>query len=227
MTRASGAGAGPWKGIPMPPAVRRLPRTSSGMPVVYITDYLPSDRDVDPSYSSADGMIDCDCELGSGRPVIGKQCPRRQRKAMAERLCNVCGQPVGARGWFAGAATMNVDGEPWWYSLEAPTHTACLAYSALTCPHMYQRPGVFPVVAAGDYTVVDTWRTFDGGRKYVDHGTPRPRLGAGLHLAMLEFHMGLVPARLTTKSLLDSWMREHAPEKYRSLWAERFPAPIG
>lgn len=132
----------PWREVPMPPAVAALPRTPSGMPVPYITQYHAKDVESNTGtlrVTEALGMMDCRCTFGEGVPRIGKQCPRRQRKAMAERRCNVCGHHMkNAALNLIGVYRQHIPvlGSEVYASVEASTHADCVTYSALTCPRL-------------------------------------------------------------------------------------------
>lgn len=215
-----------WGGMPMPPAVAALPTTGSGMPVVYITQYLPADRAApDPEYPDFDApgglAIGCACEFGHGRPQIGKQCPHRQRQAMVQRLCNVCGNQVD-QAIFAGVTDLALPDLPdGLVSIEAPTHPACLAYSALTCPHMSSHLHEYRIATTGSYGLWDRWMITGGEHSFQPHDTPRPQILPGMWLGALDLHLALLRRSDATVVGLDEWMRMIAPQPYRGLWATR------
>jgi hypothetical protein len=150
----------PWKTVPMPKYIARLPRTSSGMPVVYITEYDGFDGSNFATMSTLTdsvGLNDCGCTFGEGRPLIGKQCLHRQHKAMTERRCGVCGRRLGpaAELIFVGVEKNMVEGHgPDTYtSIEAPTHNECTHYSALTCPRLYADPARITLAITRHYEI--------------------------------------------------------------------------
>jgi len=203
--------------------VADLPRTASGMPVVYITQYLPADRSApDPEFPDFDApggvVLDCRCTFGRGRPLIGKQCPHRQRKAMLERRCNVCGQRVKV-GYFAGVTRVgDAEGRAGWACLEAPSHASCLAYSALTCPHMLDIVDEYQIATTdGDYGLLDRWMVGPNEHDFFPHGWPRQELAPRRWTGALDLHLAMLPGNVERRSL-DEWMHVVAPEPYRSLW---------
>ena len=143
-----------WRTVPMPPNVAKLPRTPSGMPVVYITQYAA--RGVEKQTKFVDlfpgkGKLDCDCEFGAGRAMIGAQCPRRQADAVLNRKCGVCGVVIkeGREMVFVGAeyGITGLPGERVFMTTEAGVHHDCATYSLLTCPAMHGRDDVKLVFA--------------------------------------------------------------------------------
>lgn len=207
----------PWQTVPMPKDVAKLPRTSSGMPIVYITDY---ETDVDDSglvdsTSSINPMIGCNCEFGVGRPKIGKQCPTRQRKAVAERRCSVCGRRTAPNSElvFLGVGTTEVpgyDGEPY-FSIEAGAHPLCAAYAALTCPRMYANMSRVEVAITRRYE----WRArvIADFERYRGALVPLDQLGG--FPGVIDLYVAIPDPGQTEIVPLDEWMATRAPTRYR------------
>lgn len=207
----------PWQTVPMPKDVAKLPRTSSGMPVVYITDY---ETDVDhselvDSTSSVNPMMGCNCQFGVGRPQIGKQCPTRQRKAVAERRCSVCGRRTGRTSEliFLGVGTATIpgyDGEPH-FSIEAGAHPVCAAYSALTCPRMYTDMSRVQVAITRHYeTRARVVSDFERHRGAV---VPLDRIGEVP--GVIDLYVAIPNPAQTEVIALDEWMATRAPDLNR------------
>lgn len=138
-----------WQQVPMPPNVAKLPRTPSGMPVVFITEYEThgvEDHTRFVDLLPGKGKLDCDCEFGQGRARIGRQCPSRQADAVLNRKCAVCGVHIrpGKEMVFVGVAPSitSKSSENVYVTVEAGVHHDCATYSLLTCPAMHQRPDV-------------------------------------------------------------------------------------
>ncbi|GAA1120259.1 hypothetical protein [Nocardiopsis metallicus] len=134
-----------WRTTPMPEPVQALPRTSTGMPVPFTVS-----RGHDPeriAYRPETGLtVVCDCEPHSEPPVFGSQCPERQRQCARDRLCSVCGQPIGDQEYSAFGA-LPMPGTDLY--LEPGAHTGCLAYAFRACPVLARECGPdHPVVLA-------------------------------------------------------------------------------
>lgn len=217
-----------YRGIPLPPGVIELP-TASGMPVPYITVFLLADRDVaEPEFADTEApgglAVGCGCVLGEGRPDWGKQCPVRQRKAMIQRRCSVCGRRIGREAVFAASPPeILIPGGPVQrYSVEAPAHPRCMAYSALVCPRLRRQAHVVNLAfVPGPYPLLDRWQTTPRPHRYVPHGTPRPRTDAGRYPGALDLIAAtLDDPRIRWMTLAD-WMPTGAPAPYRTLWTAR------
>lgn len=220
--------------VPQPPGVMELPKVGL-MPVPYITVYLNEEQAAAGDRTIAYGpefverapegpRIDCVCVFGEGKASIGQQCPVRQRDAMANRLCNVCGQKVEeVDAIFVGAspaAYMNggmrsiVAGM---VSREAPTHRACLGYSALVCPKLRAGGDRVPLaIRAGEYPLVDLWITPDKKELIMPHQTPR--VIAGRPVGLLNYYLAKLDDSQTRWTTLGTWMSHAAPAPYRGIW---------
>jgi hypothetical protein len=219
--------------VPKPPAVLRLPQLGN-MPVPYITQYLTPEQAADDSVPGPEHVerqaggptVGCTCVFGEGRAEIGRQCPHRQRKAMAHRLCNVCGKRVDETDAMfvgAGAADLYNSGEVTSLarrvSREAPTHRRCLAYSALVCPRLRAGSQECPLaIVAGDYPLLDLWITPDTRDRIMPHGTPREVLGRPLGL--LSYYLAHLDSPAVRWTTLATWMGHAAPKPYHSLWLQ-------
>lgn len=204
-----------WRDVPMPRAVAELPRTASGMPVPYITDYEgPNGEDygeVALVGDTAARILACRCTFGRGRPKIGHQCPHRQRKAVADRRCNVCGKRMSRRAEliFMGAATTDTHryGPATAFSLEAPTHHDCAAYSALTCPRMASNMGAVNLAITRDYDVyARTTRLGRDGK--TTSVVPLDQLGSVTEVA--DLYVAVLNPRRTRLVSLAEWMATEA-----------------
>lgn len=207
-----------YRRVPMPDDVTALPKLGD-MPVPWITEYRVDGHD--PKYlnhAAPDGLaIDCTCRLGAGRPQVGKQCVRRQRAAMRHRRCNVCGKHIPGTAIFVGVAAMGSPDRV--SSIEAPSHPACAAYSALTCPRLVDSPRQCRVaVIAGKYVIFDRWAVANDETTVMAHGQPRSQF-RGRWVGALDLHVTVL--RSSNVVTLDEWMTTQAPLVYRELWAEQ------
>lgn len=116
-----------WKDVPMPPAVAALPKDKRGYPIPWISEWERPDDSVGVVFDHEGyAVVGCGCEIGLGEPNLGKLCPRRQRRAMRHKLCDVCGSRVDAPFIFMGRRGNLC------YS-ESALHTECAIYSVQVC----------------------------------------------------------------------------------------------
>lgn len=135
-----------WKTVPVPAIIDALPKDRRGFPIPWVADWSSGSKksfsvhEVGPGLPY--GRDDCDCTPGVGEPILGRQCPVRQRQAMTERLCQVCGLGILATEdlHFLGGDTIKVYVEP-------PLHAECAAYSLQVCPGIVRREGMSVHVA--------------------------------------------------------------------------------
>lgn len=209
--------------IPQPTRVRALPTTHSGMPVPYTTRYHDENNKDLSSVAEHDGahIMRCECKLGEGRPKIGKPCAHRQRRAMVERRCVVCGRRLSDRALlvFLGVATGHIEHRPSLYAVEPPAHPECAAYSALACPRLAHGDDVH-VAFTRHYEV---WKELyvpglgHKDLKPVDAPTPYGTV-VDLYCAIIDVgHARVVPLR--------HWMATEAPKTYRNLAAQNGTCP--
>ena len=123
----------------MPPAVAALPRTPSGMPVVYVTEYDDgTDHDGYTGVTHSVRFQDCTCVFGQGRPLIGKLCARRSAQATHRGLCGVCGRKMnpGTEVHYVGMVSeyFPEHGGDLFTSREPGVHADCATYALLACP---------------------------------------------------------------------------------------------
>ncbi|WP_327378729.1 hypothetical protein OG393_32965 (plasmid) [Streptomyces sp. NBC_01216] len=148
-----------WKQVPMPPAVASLPRDSRGYPVGWTTLWEPRDA---PGRSSVirspeeGAVLWCYCATGTGTPLLGQMCPRRQRTAMARRRCQLCGTSIDRDAkvvFIAGES----EGTAAQLVREPPLHAACAAYAARVCPYLVvgNRAGALRVAEAASYQLFE------------------------------------------------------------------------
>jgi hypothetical protein len=208
--------------VPMTPGIDALPKVGD-MPVPWITEFVAAGVE-DPKYPNfaAHGglAIDCSCRLGVGRPKIGTQCVKRQRAAMLHRRCNICGKHIDGEAIFVGVAGIGgVNGPPIRYSVEAPSHPTCAAYSALTCPRLSASPRrCLIAVVPGEYPIYDRWVIADNDTKLVAHGEPRYQI-QGKWIGALDMHITALDPK-TVVLTLQEWMTGWAPSQYRELWPD-------
>ncbi|MER7671281.1 hypothetical protein ABTY61_22835 [Kitasatospora sp. NPDC096128] len=130
-TRAPAAG---WRQVPMPAAIKTLPRDGRGYPVGWATRWDSGTMTVRNIADTGPTLV-CTCVTGRGRPLLGQLCPQRQRACIDERRCQQCGQRIKNRHpalFIAGAPdTSGPD-----CVIEAPLHRSCAAYTIQVCPHL-------------------------------------------------------------------------------------------
>lgn len=131
---------------PMPEQIARLPQANTA-PVPWTVRWSKGSDHVVQRENGP--VLVCTCKAGKGHPLFGSPCPNRQRQAVAERRCTVCGTPVEADQvctWpLADPATR--------YYFEAPAHAQCLAFALRTCPKLASIAHRSYVVQARDYLV--------------------------------------------------------------------------
>lgn len=103
---------------------------------------------------------------GVGRPLFEDLHMVRSRRAVAQWLCAICGEPTAHhdRAWFGlGRADLKRDdGSTWaWSTFNAPNHWRCAEAAASLCPHLAQR-GVKPMAFPTPDAIVATNLTQDG-----------------------------------------------------------------
>jgi hypothetical protein len=133
---------------PMPEQMARLPRVN-GTPVPWTAQWSSGTEHVVERESGP--VVVCTCRVGKGRPRFGNPCANRQRRAVAERRCSVCGTPIGPEetcAWtLADTATR--------YYVEPPAHLHCLLFALRACPKLTSITHRSHVVQAYDYTVFE------------------------------------------------------------------------
>ncbi|MGY3677343.1 hypothetical protein [Streptomyces sp. TE33382] len=148
-----------WQQVPMPSAVAGLPRDGRGYPVGWATLWEPRDA---PGRSSVirspeeGAVLWCYCVTGTGTPLLGQVCPRRQRTAMARRRCQLCGTAIDRDVkvlFIAGRS----EGKAAQLVREPPLHAACAAYAARVCPRLVvgDRAGALHVTEASSYELFE------------------------------------------------------------------------
>lgn len=209
--------------IPMPAPVKALPTTASGMPVPYTTRYHDDDNNdlTRLDRSTGELVLACDCRFGIGRPKLGKPCAHRQRRAMLDCRCVVCGRRIISKAVlvFLGIATGHIEGQPILRSIEPPAHAHCAAYSALACPHL----------AHGTNVQLALTRHYDVWKEIMIPGAPRKDLKP-LHAppvqgGAVDLYSAIIDPRRATVVALDDWLATDAPKPYRE-YATRNGNPV-
>lgn len=98
---------------PMPARIARLPRNARGYPIPFFVQWI----DGLPDFRLLDGANFARC--------------------LSERLCQICGEPLGASATFVigpMCAVNRTNGEP-------PSHRECAEFAVKACPFML-RPGM-------------------------------------------------------------------------------------
>jgi hypothetical protein len=134
---------------------------------------------------------------GSGRPMFEDLHVTRARRAVAQFLCAVCGQPTdaGDRWWFCKGKTdlPRADGTCWPFATaNSPLHRRCAELAAEACPHLSGQaltPQPFPMPSA----IVAPTLTKAGGAIAATGFTLRPgqSVVGPLYLAWRETPVGV------------------------------------
>lgn len=109
-------------GLPLPPShMRRLPIDARGYPVPWFVQWVEGEgdemREVLP---------------GQGRPEFRMMDRGKWKRAVRDKLCWVCGAPLGKLYAFLIGPMCAVNR----VSAEPPNHLECAEYSAINCPFM-------------------------------------------------------------------------------------------
>lgn len=207
--------------LPMTAAIAALPRTRSGMPVPYTTQYQAHDEDP-TAITRLDGrhVLACRCEFGVGRPQFGKPCPKRQRNCMDARRCVVCGRRISptSTATFLGLAHRTADGvdDHTYASIEPPAHTACAAYAALACPHLVNAaPGITVGVTRGYAVWQQVVTRLDRHGDPVVHLSPRSTTPTGV----VDLHVAIIDPANASIMTLDQWFDSHAPKQWLTIYS--------
>lgn len=205
--------------LPPPKRAAGLPKIGD-MPVPYTTMYvnhapaLPGD----PTYNGYDDtgspISKCRCQFGVGRPLLGKPCPDRQRKAMLERRCVTCGRVIGLKSElvFIGVAVHEHRPELC-YAIEPPAHADCAAYSALVCPRLIEK---------GDKVVIARCRTYELAQLVANLGPDgKPHLhlaplGERVRDGIIDLYAAFPDPATAIQAPLTEWLRHGAPRQYRT-----------
>lgn len=146
-----------WKAVEMTEHIARLPKDRKGFPIPYVAEWThESDDSTFVVHPEGWAQANCNCKIGEGEPILGHQCPVRQRECMSEHKCQVCGFPIEGvphtEMAFIGGESMNVFWENVFW--EPPLHLSCAAYSLQVCPGITRRPGV-RVRVCTEYKLLD------------------------------------------------------------------------
>jgi hypothetical protein len=75
---------------------------------------------------------------GMGKPLFATPHAVRQRRAIADMLCTVCGEPSrpGQRYTFDHGQIIEAEGRTWYATTEAPVHLPCADRAMRVCPRL-------------------------------------------------------------------------------------------
>lgn len=183
-----------WKAVAMPEAIAALPRDRKGFPIPWVAEWSSRVGDnMELTHGGRVVQLNCNCAIGEGVPMLGQQCPTRQRRCMDERLCQVCSLPIYGDEdvYFVGS----LDGNVFW---EPPLHEQCARYSLQVCPGITRRPGV-GVQATRAYTLHDKFDFNPDDQRnctFMPHGQLPLAVALGFTKAALCFR-GAVPTNPT------------------------------
>jgi len=213
---------------PLPPRLQSLPLDARGYPVPWFVAWTEEGQ---PEFRAMDGA--------------------KWRKAIRERRCWVCGQPLGVHLAFVIGPMCGVNRT----TSEPPCHLECAIWSAKNCPflsrpHMVRRPGGavdgleehspgFPILRNPGVTLVWITRSFtlrdDGkGKALITVGEPERTLWFTEHrTASREEVIAAVaaglPALLDVARQEDQMFPSHHAEaelrKYLQVFEQYYPFP--
>lgn len=190
----------------MPKGVALLPRDKRGYPVPWAALW---EDGPDPDHRNAirrtqHGLtLWCSCVIGHGIPLLGQLCPRRQRRAMLERRCQLCGRlvKVTTKVVFIGGSKFDKGHQR--YVTEPPLHTACASYAARVCPRLVvgDRSGALRVAECQAYTLFEERvrpRNLNAAEELLTSILPYPasphaRHGSALQNVLAEPHAAWQP----------------------------------
>ncbi|WP_019608845.1 hypothetical protein [Nocardiopsis sp. CNS-639] len=133
---------------PMPEQMAHLPRVH-GTPVPWTAQWSSGTEHVVERENGP--VLVCTCRIGKGRPRFGNPCANRQRQAVAERRCSVCGTPISAKATCAWTVADTATR----YYVEPPAHLHCLLFALQACPKLASIAHRTHVVQAVNYTVFE------------------------------------------------------------------------
>ena len=99
-----------WKDIPLPPNMVDMFKDKRGFPVPYIV------------------------LIKDGEPVFTVNDTRAVWDATANRLCGICGKPLGDDVWMVGGPESAFN--PHGVYVDSPVHHDCGAYALQVCPYL-------------------------------------------------------------------------------------------
>jgi hypothetical protein len=100
-----------WKEVPMPANIKRLEKDKRGMPVPVI---VLRDKFDKPHFQINDAA--------------------RVKECLENRLCSICGQPLGDDMWLSGGPLSAF--HPNGGYIDSPTHHDCGYYALQVCPYL-------------------------------------------------------------------------------------------
>lgn len=152
----------PWKQVPMPDRIARLPRDKRGFPVPSISCWNSdsSKLQAEPMQIDGDGYTveimaaTCTHVAGEGVPDLANLCAGKQVSMMVQRRCDVCDDPIDGICHFIGQIRNE------WFR-EAPLHEECATYSLRVCPGISTGDGV-GVQSCASYDITPVFLRPDG-----------------------------------------------------------------
>lgn len=129
--------------IEVPDSLAHLPRDRNGLPVPWTASWSSEHW----ATARAEARIDNRLCLftagrpGRGTPILGAMNEPRQREAMLEGLCQVCGRPLDEDRWLPLLEwhAHTDSGIP--VTSDPPCHLACAKFTLIACPVLAQRGG--------------------------------------------------------------------------------------
>ncbi len=175
----------------VPPRIARLPRVGA-LPVPWATQWKSSDTSTSITFTDRGRTVTCTCQPGKGTPVFGQPCPDRQRRAVIDRLCSICGTPIKPT---SQCAFMVGESYPAGVLVEPPTHPRCLSFALHACPVLASAHDEGSVLTAREYTVVEQRAVGVKDGEVVHQLFERSHLGVVDLLGLIPKDGALTPAR--------------------------------
>lgn len=129
-----------WRPPKVPKRIDRLPKDRTGRPVPFVAPWDEKGVEHEQVIRTKKYglLLNCTCVIGQGKPILGVLCPDRQRKAMIQNLCQICGEKIeGQRRIFVG--DYRGEGAEADKFQEPPMHEECARYSLLACPALQRK----------------------------------------------------------------------------------------
>ena len=188
-----------WRRVELPPQIAALPKDKKGFPIPYVAEWSRDESSIEDKVDDSplkEGRgfwvrMKCICVIGEGEPILGHQCPERQRECMMEGHCQVCSEIINIKDeggyYFLGGIEMPIFWEP-------PLHKSCAIYSLQVCPGITRRP-TMSVHVADDYELQDKFEYMppgEGAYEFAKNGEVPLRVQLGVEFAVMTYH-GAIP----------------------------------
>ncbi|SOC21379.1 hypothetical protein [Thalassospira xiamenensis] len=108
----------------LPPKMMHMKRDKRGFPIPFVQFIVPE----------------------TGEPDFRVVDQSKAAKAIAQRLCAICGKKMGAHVFFIGGPKCVENG----YFIDGPVHLECGQFALRTCPHLARSKGRYSQASKPD-----------------------------------------------------------------------------